>query len=878
MLPVGVVPVLVGPLQVLLALLPALLAALGGVLFALFKPSTVKKLLRLLWVQRIPVAIGAAVLAFLFYGLPRLLPGGGRVAAEAGAAGYEMFRGGPERRGWVPGADDPTVGGKVWASTRASRTFYSSPAIAGKYLYIASAEKGVFADKGNILCIDATTGEVVWKDNLTGYRATFSSPAVSGDYVVCGEGLHVTTDARVVCLDRRTGKLVWEFRTASHVEASPCVYKDRVYVGAGDDGYYCFALKGDGAGKPQVLWHKPGKDYPDAETPPVAHDGKVYAGLGLDGRAVCCFDAETGQELWRLPTPYPVFAPPTVAEGKLFIGMGNGDYVNTAAEAWAAALAELKAKKASAEEIARAEKEMAKGGAVWCVDLATHQKVWGYDLPDAVLGAIAAGNGRLYFGCRDGTFHCISTDGKPVARWNALSPIMNSPALAKGHVYFVTSKGVLYGLDAQTLEPCWQATLWSSAPGSGDFFFSSPIVANGHVYVGTATEGVLCLGNPGKPPEPVWAGYLGGPGQSGRADESPLPEKLEVAWSYPGPKGEGEAPAREGEAPAEPIQVTGPPAHLGGALYVPMRRGDLCGLAKLKLNADPSERAELAWFAPTAHPISVSPAARGGVVYAVDGRPGDKGRRLRALAAHDGKEQWGAGVEEGAGGDLVLGAGHLLATTQKEGVACLATDAGKAGKLLWSYGGSRSVGAPVEADGRVCVSLLSPSRLVVLDSLKGEALWGRELPSPPTTGPILAGETVCVGMEDGVCAFALIDGRLLWRQAQAGRVAAPLVHANGKVACVNAELGLSLLCLANGTVARSQAGLAGPFPPLLTPNELFLGRERGGISRTPTDCDQGASTWLRLPRTEKILTPLVVVKSHVYFGSTRGLVCARPAQ
>jgi len=898
-LPVGVVPVLVGPLQVLLALLPALLAALGGVLIALFKPSTVKKLLRLLWVQRVPVAIGAAILALLFYGLPRLLAGGGRVAAEAGAASYPMFRGGPERRGWVPGADDPTAGGKIWASTRAARTFYSSPAVAGKYLYIASAEKGVFSDKGNIVCLDATTGELVWKDDLSGYRATFSSPAVSGDYVVCGEGLHVTTDARVVCLDRRTGKAVWEFRTASHVESSPCVYQGRVYVGAGDDGYYCFALEGDGAGKPKVLWHKAAKDYPDSETPPVAHDGKVYAGLGLGGRAVCCFDAATGQELWRLATPYPVFAAPTVAEGKLFIGMGNGNYVATAEEAWSEQLAKLKEKKASAEEIARAEKEAAKGGAVWCIDLATRQKLWDYGLADVVLGAIAAGHGRIYFGCRDGSFHSVSMDGKPVARWNALSPIMTSPALAGGHVYFVTSKGVLYGLDAATLEPRWQATLWASPPGSGDYFFSSPIAANGHVYVGTPTEGIVCVGSPGKPPEPVWAGYLGGPGQSGRADESPLPEKLDVAWTY------------VAGAPDEDLQVTGPLAFLDGALYVPARRNRLPGLAKLVLNSDPSKRATEAWFVQTANPVLLSPAAGGGVVYVVDGKQGDKGRQLRALAAAGGREGeapaeprllWARPVEDDAGGDLVLGAGHLLVTSQKEGVACLATEslprvsdpregtrpgyppagvkpAGEApGTLLWSYGGSRCVGAPVEAEGRVCVALLSPSRLVVLDSLKGEALWGRELPSPPTTGPILAGETVCVGLESGVCAFALIDGRPLWRQAQVGRVAAPLVYANGQIACVNAQLALFLLKLANGAVVRTQEGLAGPFPPLLTPSELFLSRERGGIARTATEGEQMASTWLRLPRTEKILTPLVVAKSHVYLGTTRGLVCARPAQ
>ena len=46
---VAVIPVLVGPLQALIAILPGLLVALGTALLALFKLSTMKKLVLLLW-------------------------------------------------------------------------------------------------------------------------------------------------------------------------------------------------------------------------------------------------------------------------------------------------------------------------------------------------------------------------------------------------------------------------------------------------------------------------------------------------------------------------------------------------------------------------------------------------------------------------------------------------------------------------------------------------------------------------------------------------------------------------------------------------------------------------------------------------------------
>jgi hypothetical protein len=57
----AVIPVLVGPLQVLIALLPALLIALGTTVIALLKPSTMLKLLKLLWWRLCGAGAGRSV-------------------------------------------------------------------------------------------------------------------------------------------------------------------------------------------------------------------------------------------------------------------------------------------------------------------------------------------------------------------------------------------------------------------------------------------------------------------------------------------------------------------------------------------------------------------------------------------------------------------------------------------------------------------------------------------------------------------------------------------------------------------------------------------------------------------------------------------------
>jgi len=338
--PPAVVPVLVGPLQALLALLPGILLAVGGSIVALLKPSAIKRLFGLLWSQKLIVA---PVLLAL-WGMTRLYsfvaPSHAPDVSAAQAAEddqWPVWRRGPERRGAGPDAVGPAHGNVEWSFAEDGiKTFYCSPAVVGNRVYATSARYEYFKDEGGIYGIDADTGLRVWQHRTGGYRATFSSPSVSGRYLVVGEGLHLTDDARVFCLDveeserRREAVVLWQYRTGSHVECSACIDDGRAYIGAGDDGMYCFALEPDESGQARVMWHLDGAEYPDCETSPVVHEGRLYFGLGVGGQAVCCVDAETGAELWRIPTPYPVFGAPSVADGKLYVGMGHGDFVNTA--------------------------------------------------------------------------------------------------------------------------------------------------------------------------------------------------------------------------------------------------------------------------------------------------------------------------------------------------------------------------------------------------------------------------------------------------------------------------------------------------------------------------------------------------------------------
>jgi len=880
--PPAVVPIVIGPLQALVAILPGLLAALGGWLIEKFKPSALKHTALLLWAQKVQVLIVAAAVAGAIYLWPVVFP---RVVAEVGASeagAWPLHRGSLGRRGAVPDAEieEPGHGGVRWA-WKDYRTIYASPCVAGNRVYVTSVNYGIFGDNGGIHCLDAETGRVVWSFEGSKYRSTYSSPAVAGRYLVVGEGLHLTKRARVFCLDieaseeAREGVVLWSYTTNSHVESSPCIELaadgkgGRAYIGAGDDGWYCFDL--DGAGekrKAKVLWHLHGDRsadaasakeedlYLDAETSPVFHAGKLYFGLGLGGKSICCVDAEReGAAVWRIETPYPAFGSPAFAAGaagggRLFVGMGNGDMVFRAEDARPAILEKMRKAGKSKEEIAAARKWLGPAGEVWCIDVAKagkkrwsfderamkkdpeHPVLWRFKAGRTILGVPAyaeayreegappAPGGEVYFGSRDGHVYCVSAEtGALLGKRNLREAIVTSPAVAEKTVYIVTSQGRLVALDRKDLRPVWELPL--GARGTGSYFLSSPAVARGRVYVGTAESGLLCVGRPGRLKEPpLWTGRLGGAGGAW-ADGSPLPAFGRYNWHFPRMEGDRKPP--EVRAPAALIDLklkaealrslketaaravgktTVPKSEErdeapGVDLYVGMEHEGRPGLACVHLGERPKRRPEAAlkWFCPTGRPVRSSAAATHERVFVVDGAPGSGGRTLVCVGATSGKRLWDRPVAAGASGRFVLTRERIYIVDAPGKLSCLALTNPSA--VIWSAEVGRVVGAPVPTGDLLVVALEDPARLAVLDAPTGGTLWSVPLEGAAAGAPLLAGRVIWVGSTKGLAAYDLVSGRRLARRPGAA-VASELVSDGERLACVDAKGALVVLAAASG--------------------------------------------------------------------------------
>jgi outer membrane protein assembly factor BamB len=140
-----------------------------------------------------------------------------------------------------------------------------------------------------------------------------------------------------------------------------------------------------------------------------------------------------------------------------------------------------------------------------------HGATWLFKTDGPIVSSPAISNGVVFFGSSDGVFYAVDREtGKQ--KWKSVmtDPISSSPAVANGLVYFLTYDGVFYALAEDTGEIKWRfATggerrfeakgIHGLTPATQniadpmDVFLSSPAVFNGRVYFGSSDGHVYAL-------------------------------------------------------------------------------------------------------------------------------------------------------------------------------------------------------------------------------------------------------------------------------------------------------------------------------------------------------------------------------------------------
>ena len=136
---------------------------------------------------------------------------------------------------------------------------------------------------------------------------------------------------------------------------------------------------------------------------------------------------------------------------------------------------------------------------------------WTFKTGGPVVSSPAVADGVIYFGSMDGYLYAVDqSTGKEKWKYKSRMPISSSPAVADGILYFASSAGGLGAIDIATGKPKWVlpteyerkfeaknlhglTSESQTIPDAWDFFMSSPAVDHGKVYFGSGDGNVYAV-------------------------------------------------------------------------------------------------------------------------------------------------------------------------------------------------------------------------------------------------------------------------------------------------------------------------------------------------------------------------------------------------
>jgi outer membrane protein assembly factor BamB len=825
----AVIPSAFGPIQALIVILPQLMLALAAGLLAIFKPRTYRLLGAYLWSHKAFTVVLLAIAGFLIWS-PSF--SSGKVAEEQVGAAWSAFRGGPGRTGAVAGAKGPQsqprilwklAGDPIGGSTA---EIDSSPAVVGNRVYFGVGTNSILSgSKGSICCVDTDTGALAWrwtgdKELPTPLRAIFSSPVVwveppekgappAARYLVCGEGYHEDKDGRLICLDlepvrkskgKEPPKLAWFLQATDHVEASPCIHEGKVYVGSGDDGYWCVELA---TGK--VLWHIEGscdtyelKGPKASELAPLA--GKTVAVSGAvkrvdagarnkDDPGTMTIQVNEFREVSAPPLPLmqsgrtldrtvvgkvvkdakgvhleieffnpdsessPVGVTMENKEQRLLFGSGvAGERVNCVNAETGALIWKVPVTYPAfgAPTVYKDKVLIGVGvgdfvhsapdpvGVIRCFSLKDGAKLWETKLADTILGAITVMDGQAYACSRDGNVYAVELErGTILMKYPTGSPLVSSPVVTADAIYAGNDGGKLYCFDRKTGK-----TRFTTAVSPGSPIVSSPAVSTGKLFIGTRNRGILCYADApaddaAKSVVKPWMWLGGDAGRSGCADDRGLPII------------NGDTSDQKWEQPA-PLKgaVTGPLSVEGKRLGVPTGSGMLL--------VDPATgRAEEA----------ATPGNRKHVPIAIHGLLFDlgKGNSLQCLSGNHNAVLWSATPETEPTSEPTVAGDRVFLTTAGKEKAKAFIEGRKLvdGSLVWKKELDDVPVSYVVASGDWCAVATADEKIAVFRASDGKVREPLPVGGKPVA-PAIFGDVLIVAGEARIAAHDLSTSEWIW--------------------------------------------------------------------------------------------------------------------
>jgi len=180
-----------------------------------------------------------------------------------------------------------------------------SPTLHGDRVIVASE----FTEAGYLAAYRTGDGEELWRTDRK-IKTSYSSPIVAK--VAGREQILLSGATKVSGYDPGDGKLLWEVDGSCSATCGTMVWShDTVFASGGFPNKETLAVRlGE---TPEVLWKNNDMSY---EQSLLYHDGHLYT-LN-DGGIAVCWNAETGEEKWKVRLGGPVSSSPILAGGRIY--------------------------------------------------------------------------------------------------------------------------------------------------------------------------------------------------------------------------------------------------------------------------------------------------------------------------------------------------------------------------------------------------------------------------------------------------------------------------------------------------------------------------------------------------------------------------------
>jgi outer membrane protein assembly factor BamB len=434
---------------------------------------------------------------------------------DAAVGDWPMHRGNLQRTGNVDGKPGPTKPQILWVH-HAQTQLVASPALSDTALYLSGLDA---FNSGSFLAFStapkAARRELWVKKPPFLKMPAVSSPVLTGDLLLFGDGMHQTSGATLYCLKAETGFPLWQYPVPGelvHMEGGPAVAQGKIYIGGGSAGVLCVDMNQltlDGKSydlksaeallrklwqelekkyeadkkanpatarapdeallpqpRPKLVWQQ-GKEKWHVDSAVAVTDGKVLAASAfldqeqLGERVLYCLKEADGSTLWKVALKHNPWAGPTVADGLVLVGC-------------------------SSTRLDPNELALAKGEVV-AADLAKGTVKWRKPIPGGVVSPVAVHEQTAIFTATDGKVRAWDLKtGRTRWTYDAHAPLFAGPAIAGKTVYVADLKGKVHAVSLLSGTKQWVLDVAADpAVKSPGMFYSSPVVHGGRLYVAT---------------------------------------------------------------------------------------------------------------------------------------------------------------------------------------------------------------------------------------------------------------------------------------------------------------------------------------------------------------------------------------------------------